>query len=275
MINELERFKKVVDIGNITKASAVLFITQPALTQSIHRLEKEFGHKLLVTSGKRVELTPEGAIVYEFAEKILQLWYSAKRLNINSVPKLSIGLFDSAALKLSTYIQSLISKNDIELIIDRSESLLKKLNYGFIDICVCVLPADLKDYPNVLLLKEFDEKLVPVSGIKWEGNVENIPFISYDKGSQTGRFIDSIFLENRIKPNIIAKSVNPLYIKDLAIKNYGIGILPFDMVRDEIENNKLIVQKLPIKFKRACGVFKRKDYIDSDDGIISDIEELL
>ncbi len=266
MILELTRFKKVADVGNITKASEILFITQPALTQSIHRLEKELKVKLFRMSGKKISLTREGKTIYLLADKILEIWGKALNLNTEEGRKISIGLFDSAAIKLAGYFQS----KRVELVIDRSEILLKKLNYGILDISICVMPRDLRDFPNIKQLASYKEKLIPVSGRIRNEKIDKIPFILYGKDSLTGKFVDSIFTQHKIMPLIIAESVSPLYIKELALGNYGVGILPEDMVKDEIRSRKLFIQKLPITFERTCGIFKNND--TNADEIVNDIK---
>jgi DNA-binding transcriptional LysR family regulator len=272
MITELIRFKKVADVRNITKAAELLFITQPALTQSIHRLESELGTKLVKATNKGVLLTTEGEVVYEIASKIIVLWDNARKLKTSNIQSISIGLFDSAAITLSSYLQEKQFKKAIEMTIDRSENLLKKLNIGVLDLCICVLPRNLKDYPNVTLVKAYREKLVPVTTIKRKEKIDAIPFILYGKDSQTGRFVDGVFVKKGIQPNIIAESVNPLFIKELVLRNFGVGILPLGMVEDEIRRKKLFVQKLPILFERTCGIFRSKSQSHNEvDVVLSEL----
>lgn len=272
MITELIRFKKVADVRNITKAAELLFITQPALTQSIHRLESELGTKLVKATNKGVLLTTEGEVVYEIASKIIVLWDNARKVKSSNIQSISIGLFDSAAITLSSYLQEKQFKKAIEMTIDRSENLLKKLNIGVLDLCICVLPRNLKDYPNITLVKAYREKLVPVTTIKRKEKIDAIPFILYGKDSQTGRFVDGVFVKKGIQPNIIAESVNPLFIKELVLRNFGVGILPLGMVEDEIRRKKLYVQKLPILFERTCGIFRSKSQSHSEvDVVLSEL----
>ena len=45
-------FYTVANFGNISKAAESLYISQPAVTQSIHKLEEELGGTLFYTIGK-------------------------------------------------------------------------------------------------------------------------------------------------------------------------------------------------------------------------------
>ena len=53
-IKRLNAFVKIVDIGSITRASAILHIAQPALSQQIAALETHFGKPLLLRSKRGV-----------------------------------------------------------------------------------------------------------------------------------------------------------------------------------------------------------------------------
>ena len=53
-LNLLKYFYEVVNVKNITKASQILLVSQPALTKSIKELEEELNVKLLDRSKKGV-----------------------------------------------------------------------------------------------------------------------------------------------------------------------------------------------------------------------------
>ncbi|MDO8621352.1 MAG: LysR family transcriptional regulator [Candidatus Levybacteria bacterium] len=266
MILELIRFKRIADLGTITRASETLWLTQPALTQSMHRLEQELDFKLFKPSGKRIFLTERGKIVYEISRRIIEWWEKAKNLKdpTNFPPSYSIGVFDNAALQLSEYFQKKIKNTKLEIDIDRSENLLRKLQYGLLDICICVLPKDVSLFTNVWLIKTYKEKLIPVSGNIWKEPISKIPFILYNHDSQTQQYVNEAFSKSEIKPNVVAESINPLFMKELAIKNFGVALLPENMVDKDIQEKRLFVQKLPISFERICGIFLNKEHITKD-----------
>ena len=53
-------FLKVADTGSFSAAARALYITQPALSKQMTRLEEEIGVRLFDRSGYRAELTEEG-----------------------------------------------------------------------------------------------------------------------------------------------------------------------------------------------------------------------
>ncbi|WP_354698687.1 HTH-type transcriptional regulator GltC [Paraconexibacter sp. AEG42_29] len=70
-LRQLESFVCVARHGHITRAARELFVTQPALSQQIRRLERELGVVLLTRTATGVELTPAGADLAQRAQRIL------------------------------------------------------------------------------------------------------------------------------------------------------------------------------------------------------------
>jgi DNA-binding transcriptional LysR family regulator len=58
---------------SFSEASKQLFISQSAVSQSIKVLEKKLGQSLFIRSTKRVQLTPEGEILFKHIEPALHL----------------------------------------------------------------------------------------------------------------------------------------------------------------------------------------------------------
>lgn len=71
-IRRLHAFVRIVDIGSITRASAILRVAQPALSQQIAALESHFGKQLLVRSKRGVVPTEAGKVLYRHGLQILK-----------------------------------------------------------------------------------------------------------------------------------------------------------------------------------------------------------
>ncbi|OCA85607.1 LysR family transcriptional regulator [Bacillus sp. FJAT-27225] len=57
---------------NMRKASERLFVSQPALSQRLQSIEKEWGTKLFIRSQKGLSLTPQGEEVIRFVNEVLR-----------------------------------------------------------------------------------------------------------------------------------------------------------------------------------------------------------
>ncbi len=71
-LRRLKYFVKIVDTGSLTRASEVLHIAQPALSQQLATLEGEFNQQLLIRTKRGVIPTDAGQVLYHHAQSILK-----------------------------------------------------------------------------------------------------------------------------------------------------------------------------------------------------------
>lgn len=76
-IEYLKNFITIVQCGTILKASKILYISQPSLSNQIKELEKIYNCELLVRGSRRITLTSCGEIVFERAKQIISLYDSS------------------------------------------------------------------------------------------------------------------------------------------------------------------------------------------------------
>ncbi|WP_203332472.1 LysR family transcriptional regulator [Planococcus beigongshangi] len=72
MSNEEMIIKILAEEGNMRKASERLFLSQPALSQRLQSIEKEWGQQLFIRSQKGLTPTPAGELVIDYANDMLQ-----------------------------------------------------------------------------------------------------------------------------------------------------------------------------------------------------------
>ena len=77
-VDDLLRFKRVVEAGSISKASRLLFVSQPALTRSIRLLEQRYGVDLLERHPTGVTPTVYGRILYRSACEMERCFLSSE-----------------------------------------------------------------------------------------------------------------------------------------------------------------------------------------------------
>ena len=94
-LQKLKAFVCVAKWRSFTKASAELFISQPALSKKISEFEKELGTTLLIRDNRTVELTEAGQLLYNEAPILLKygedLEYKVRALGENPDTTLNIG----------------------------------------------------------------------------------------------------------------------------------------------------------------------------------------
>ena len=73
-LNAYKTFYLVAKYNSFTKAAQKLFISQPAVTQTIKKLEEQLNIQLFKRSSNgMISLTNEGEVVYYYSEKIFNL----------------------------------------------------------------------------------------------------------------------------------------------------------------------------------------------------------
>jgi DNA-binding transcriptional LysR family regulator len=139
----IDTFLAVCRCLNFTKAAEQLNITQPAVSQHIHYLEKFYGVKLFRFEEKKLYLTDTGEVLYQAAvtmkhdeiylkENISDLNKSKKRLIFGVT--LTIGEFVIAE-HLKVYLD-LYPDAKVKMILGNTSELLDKIRLGEIDFAL-------------------------------------------------------------------------------------------------------------------------------------------
>ena len=70
---QLQTFIAVVQEGSFSRAAHKLHRSQPAISQTIRKLEEELNEPLLDRSSRDGTLTDAGKVIYEYAQKLVNL----------------------------------------------------------------------------------------------------------------------------------------------------------------------------------------------------------
>jgi DNA-binding transcriptional LysR family regulator len=96
-IRQLEYFLAIVDHGGFNRAASVLYVSQPALSQTVRSLERDLGTELFHRIGKRAVLTEAGTALIEPARAAVRGMETA-RASVEAVQELRTGRLDIAAM---------------------------------------------------------------------------------------------------------------------------------------------------------------------------------
>lgn len=80
MMNDIKYFITVSETLNITRASEIIGMSQPALSYAVIRLEKELGGQLIIRLKNGVQLTRLGEEFKQRARRLLHEWEQAQNL---------------------------------------------------------------------------------------------------------------------------------------------------------------------------------------------------
>ena len=71
-IKDLQQLIKIADCGTISRAAEELYISQPALSRSMQKLESELGVELFARAKNKVELNENGKFFVQTARRIVE-----------------------------------------------------------------------------------------------------------------------------------------------------------------------------------------------------------
>ncbi len=156
----LRHFLAVAESGSVTQAAASLGIAQPALSQSISRLEKHLGAKLFVRTRRGASLTPAGQAILEDIRNALFMIDKAERVvhdvTRGSAGQLTIGVVSSSLVHvLPTALRRLReSTPGVSIILSEMNNAqqIQALQSGHIDVGLL--------HPPVIVGERFRERLL-------------------------------------------------------------------------------------------------------------------
>jgi len=87
-------FYLIAEYNSFSEASKKLYISQPAITQKIHELEKGLGEKLFTRTVSGIELTNEGKVLYEKLKEPINTLRNIenKKLKQNKHNQINVGI---------------------------------------------------------------------------------------------------------------------------------------------------------------------------------------
>lgn len=220
-------FKYVLEIyneKNITRAAKNLFISQPALSQALKRIENTYDIKIF---DEDYNLTKKGETFVKYAGEIDKLVENLEReLNINEI---NIGISQFYGKYTLNNILKTISQINPSLKTHIKEDISKYLEADLArgDIELAFMPTPIANNLKYNIL--FNEKLLlamPEDFTLERLMIENTNALAMPKGSKLRKESDEILQEMEIKVGDIIEATNLDTINSLILSKRGVAILP-------------------------------------------------
>ncbi len=254
--NQLTYFINVAETLNFTKAAANCFISQTAMTQQIHALEKTVGVPLFTRDKHHVELTAAGRVYLNEARVLLERNNDAIRLarlvTEGIQGDLTIGYISgfgqSDFAEPLRYFHNAYPSIQLHLFHNNMSVLFEKLGKHECDLIISISPLVrnfiginhryLKSYP-VLAVLPAAHPLANKSSLTYQ-DLKDENFIMMEPSTRPkDQMEESILIYERggYYPNIVAMEGNPETLLLMISVGLGISILPEYIVR-LYRNNK-------------------------------------
>jgi DNA-binding transcriptional LysR family regulator len=283
-IRQLRYFVSAIRQGSLRAAAREHFITQPAVSIQLKKLEDELGEKLYVRRGRRIEPTQAGFSVLSRAEEIIGKMDALPRdvgaLKTLERGALKMGSIDAAAVYVLPDVfrefRARYPGIDVQVIVSDSHALVAALSSGAIELAVVTLPVAGETHDVVPI---YEDRMVlvahprhdvaqartrgmPARGRKRLSVLERVAetgLITYPARSTTRRLIEKVFLDIGLTPRVTMEMSSPEAIKKLAEAGLGPSILPAAVVASEVKAGTLVVVPTgKVRFSRMLGVVLRE-----------------
>ena len=249
-------FYTVAKYGSLSKAAEELFISQPAASQSIKRLEELLDTPLFNRLHHGMELSAQGGkIIFDDVEQAVRLLYGAEQklaaLKQNATGTIRIGasetIFQYILSEKIVRFNGLFPQVKIDLISDVSPKIIALIKKNECDIGFLNLPIandeDIVIEKSIALLndvfisgKRFSELKGKELSVK---DLQKYPLLLMEERTVSREAIDHYGVSHgvRFKPAVEVNSWG--FMKHLVMNGMGIGCIPREYAMNKLSNGSL------------------------------------
>ena len=244
-------FYTVAKHNHMTKASEELHISQPAISQSIKKLEDQLGGTLFLRSNKGMSLTSEGKMFYEYVKGALELISNAENefTSFKDLSKGEIKIGCSTTLTKLILINSLKEFHkdypniNINIINDLTSNLINDLKLGKLDFVIFNESNIKENNLNLEKIKElkqgfiynpefYDDKINSFE------DLNNVSLILQKEEANSRKLLDYIALQHNVKLVPKMEVVSQELITEFTNIGLGIGFSIIDLAIRNYKNLK-------------------------------------
>ncbi|HIU74809.1 MAG TPA: LysR family transcriptional regulator [Candidatus Pelethocola excrementipullorum] len=245
--------------GNISKAAEKLYISQPAISKSIRKLEKALNTPLFKRNSRGVTLTEDGELLYQHVqEAFAQLEIAEQTLERKhalGISHLRIGASSTLCkYVLLPYLQSFVAANPhvkITISCQSSYKTIELLQEQKIDIGLIGTPSSPKTYEFFPILSIHDTFVATdtyLNNLSLREEDSNIyhtaTFMLLDEENITRQFINNYIKDQSLQlDNILEVSTMDLLIEFSKI-GLGVGCVIKEFVQTELDHH--VLTELPL-----------------------------
>lgn len=255
---------------SISAAANNLYISQPAITMQIKKLEEQLGISLFTRTKHGVILTDEGKILFDYVKSGIESITNGENV-LSNLKNLDSGIIRIGASTtvcrhvVMPYLEKFHENYpniEIQIVNNLTSTLIKDLRNGNLDILFLNMPSnenkDLKVLPIVDVNDIFvgNKKYYDLTNGKiLLKDLINYPLIFQKLPSNTRKYLNNYLQDNNVflKPQLEVVSYN--LIMDLVKAGFGIGYATKEFIKTELENKSLYEIKVtPEVPKRYIGL---------------------
>ncbi len=261
-IGHFKTFNQVAVSGSFTKAAQALYLSQPAISMQIQALETYLKVSLFDRSRRKISLTREGEVLFEYTQRIFQLFDEVQCV-FQNISKLQVGrLTIGATGVMATYYLTRFIRRfherfpgiELEILSGNSYRIAELVASGEAELGFAgrsVIPSQLQQVflhrENYMMVVGKSSPLASRAGeLLTPDALLEMPFVMREKGTRIRAKMHAWFKRHTatLTPENTVTLSNLEATKRLIGSGYGISAIPHLAVSSEVEQGELVEIKV-------------------------------
>ena len=254
-IRQLRAFVAIAESGTFTAGALRVHVTQAAISMQIRQLETEIGAKVFVRAPRHVILTEAGEQLLRRARHILREHDAAldEIAELAGAERGRLRIGSASAMVLTEQLPAILKElrkqhpaAEIAVTSGTSEVLVDQILAGEVDVAFVSLPVDVRGIKTERLS---DDQLVAIASPRHKLSKQKTVsaytlagerLILGERGGNTRRLIDQFFAQAGVTLHVTMELSRQQAIKRMVEEDMGVGIVPLQSVKEEVEKGRLI-----------------------------------
>jgi len=254
-IRQLRAFVAIAESGTFTAGALRVHVTQAAISMQIRQLENEIGARVFVRAPRHVILTEAGEQLLRRARHILREHDAAldEIAELAGAERGRLRIGSASAMVLTEQLPSVLKElrkqhpaAEIAVTSGTSEVLVDQILAGEVDIAFVSLPVDVRGIKTERLS---EDQLVAIASPRHKlakqrtisaYTLAGERLILGERGGNTRRLIDQFFAQAGVTLRVAMELSRQQAIRRMVEEDMGVGIVPLQSVKEEVEKGKLI-----------------------------------
>ncbi len=239
-LQQLAYFRAAARLENISRAAEQLGMTQPALSRSLARLERDVGAELFVPAGRNVRLSPAGTALLPYAERALDAMAQGRRALADLIDSdertIALGFLHTLGAEVVPDMVRSFGENATNVRFDFVQSntleVRRRLIEGELDLALLSGPWDDERITwralfqdGVVLLVPEGHRLAKRRSVAL-AEVANESFVSFKPGIAMRELSDELAREAGFQPQIVFEGEESGTVAGFVGARLGIAIVP-------------------------------------------------
>lgn len=254
-IRQLRAFVAIAETGTFTAGALRVHVTQAAISMQIRQLESEIGARVFVRAPRHVILTEAGEQLLRRARHILREHDAAldEIAELAGAERGRLRIGSASAMVLTEQLPAILKElrkqhpaAEISVTSGTSEVLVDQILAGEVDIAFVSLPVDVRGIKTERLS---EDQLVAIASpqhrLAKQRTIDAYTLagerlILGERGGNTRRLIDQFFAQAGVTLRVAMELSRQQAIKRMVEEDMGVGIVPLQSVKEEVEKGRLI-----------------------------------